>query len=310
MQKKILVALDGSVHSNNVLRYIDLIFKDLPDIHLHLLSIVPTSALPAGREWMHEGDIMNSLSKEAGNKYRFRQKYLQQAVKQLAQSGIQEDHITTSVQLSRMAVAKDILNLARKGLYDAILLGRRGLSKLEELMIGSVSSELVGKSHDVPLWVLAGRVRSNKFLVPVDGSFHCLKAIDHLSHILKGNPHAEVTLFHSSAMMASDPDVSPMDFYDQWGQKWCEEHLGRPDSLFHAPKQMLIDNDFPENKIYWLHTFKGIYPSRQILRQAMIDNFGTIVLGRRGEEEKKGFFKGVSDQVLLMAEDMAVWILG
>ena len=54
----------------------------------------------------------------------------------------------------------------------------------------------------------------------------------------------------------------------------------------------------------------GIDPSRQILRQALIDDFGTIVMGRRGEEVSKGLFRGVSDRVLLMAEEVAIWIIG
>jgi len=33
-------------------------------------------------------------------------------------------------------------------------------------------------------------------------------------------------------------------------------------------------------------------------------------MGRRGPEIDKGIFRGVSDRVLLMAEQVAIWIIG
>jgi hypothetical protein len=119
-----------------------------------------------------------------------------------------------------------------------------------------------------------------------------------------------VTLFYSKALLGGHPAIDPKDFYAMWGEAWCEEHLRRKDSLFHAPEQLLIDGGFPAARISWLETTMGFDPSRQILRQALIDDFGTIVMGRRGEAASKGIFRGVSDRVLLMAEEVAIWIIG
>lgn len=310
MEKKILVAVDGSIYSSNVLRYIGQLFTGVKDIHFQLLSVVPCSAAPAGREWMDEKELLNALTPEARNKFSSQNRYIKQAVLQLNKYGVDAEQISGSVQLSRMGVTKDILQAARSGLYDALLVGRRGISKLEELFMGSVSATLVDQCHDVPLWIIDGRVDSRKFLVPVDGTFYSLKAVDHLAHVLKNNPHAEVTLFNSAAMLADKTTNPPEEFYKLFGKEWCEEHLTRPDSLFHAPKQLLLDSGFPAEKIHWLQTFKGLYPSRQILRQALIDDFGTIVLGRRESSIKKGIFKSTTDQVLYMADQVAVWIIG
>jgi hypothetical protein len=92
--------------------------------------------------------------------------------------------------------------------------------------------------------------------------------------------------------------------------EWCELHLSRPDSHFHGPEQLLLDSGFPASRIHRLETRKGIYPSRQIVREAMIDNFGTIVMGRRGQDIKKGWAGSVSGQVIAMAQDTAIWIVG
>jgi hypothetical protein len=44
MQKKILIAVDGSPYSTNALRYLGQLFHQLPDIHFHLLSLIPASS--------------------------------------------------------------------------------------------------------------------------------------------------------------------------------------------------------------------------------------------------------------------------
>ncbi|MFA7383656.1 MAG: universal stress protein [Desulfurivibrionaceae bacterium] len=311
MLKKILVAVDGSPYSTNSLRYLAQLFQQHPEIHFHLLSLVPVSSLgTAARDWLSEAELLNTVSPATRNLLAAQKKYMLQATDTLKRLGIAEEQIHTSVRLSQRSVPQEIIHEARQGKYDALLIGRRGIGKLEEMIMGSVSATILEKCHDVPLWIIDGQVNSRRFLVPVDGTSHSLKAIDHLAFILAGNPFAEVTLFYSKALLGSRPAIEPKDFYAIWGEAWCEEHLRRKDSLFHAPKQILIDGGFAAERIFRLETSMGIDPSRQILRQALIDDFGTIVMGRRGEEVNKGIFRGVSDRVLLMAEKVAIWIVG
>ena len=59
-----------------------------------------------------------------------------------------------------------------------------------------------------------------------------------------------------------------------------------------------------------LETKKGMYPSRQIVRQALIDDFGTIVMGRRDKEIVKGVLGSVTEKVVAMSVDTAVWVVG
>lgn len=309
MGKKILVAIDGSIYSSNALHYIGRLFNNIHDIHFHLLFILSRPASTIGREWLDDTELLNTLTPDANKKLTAQKRYMKQAVSQLSRLGINKTQITASVQLAKMGVAQDILQTARKGLYDALLIGRRGIGKLEELFMGSVSATIIDKCYDLPIWIIDGRINSQKFLVPVYNSIDCLKAIDHLAYILKDNHHVEITLFHSTAILADTQTYIPEDFYEQWGRDWCEKHLTQTDNVFHAPRQLLIENGFAEEQINWLQTFTGIYPSRQILRQALIDDFGTIVMGRRRKDASKGIFKGTSDQVLYMAEDVAVWII-
>jgi len=310
MEKRLLIAVDASIYSSNTLHYLEQLFAHLADIRFHLLSVITCNPSQTASEWLDELELMSTLSKEEQKRCASARKYLNQAVERLERNGISPEHVTTEVKISTTNPAAEVLNVARKGLFDALVLGRRGVSKLEELIMGSVSSTMFEKCHDVPIWIVDGQVDSRKFLVPVDGSHFTLRALDHLCFILKDNPYAEITLFHSAAMFAQTQDMST-DYCSLYlPEDWCSKHKDDEDIHFLAPRQMLINSGFPPERIHRRETKKGMYPSRQIVRQALIDDFGTIVMGRRDKEIVKGVFGSVTEKVVAMSVDTTVWIVG
>ncbi|MDF1613535.1 universal stress protein [Desulfurivibrio dismutans] len=308
--RKLLVALDGSIHSRNSLHYLAELFAARPGVHFKLFSLVPGVHLPPGSEWLSEAERVNMLSPAARQKLVTHKGYLRQAADFLAGKGVARERLEEEVQISHGNLAADIAAEARRGLFDAVVVGRRGMTKLEEMLLGGVSVNLLEKYHDIPQWIIDGKIDSHRFLVPVDGSPYALLAVDHLAFMLKDHPTAEITLFHSTAILAERPQSRPEECYRRWGEEWCALHLERPDNIFHGPRQILNEAGFPEQRIHELETSKGFEPSRQIVRQALMDDYGTIVLGRRGADAQKGLFRGVSDRVLLMAEQVAVWVVG
>ena len=310
MEKKLLIAVDASIYSTNTLHYLERLFANLDDIRFHLLSVITCNPSETAKEWLDELDLMNMLSKEAQKRYAKANRYLHKAVERLGRNGISPEHITTDVKISTTNPAAEVLNFARKGYFDALVIGRRGVSKLEELILGSVSCTLLEKCHDVPIWIVDGQVDSRKFLVPVDGSHFTLQALDHLCFILQNNPYAEVTLFHSSAMFAQTQELR-RDYCPRFLEgDWCEAHKNDKELYFLAPRQMLINSGVSPDRIHRLETKKGMYASRQIVRQALIDDYGTIIMGRRSKEMKKGVFGSVTEKVLAMSVDTAIWVVG
>ncbi|MFC1843283.1 universal stress protein [Thermodesulfobacteriota bacterium] len=310
MEKKLLIAVDASIYSSNTLHYLERLFANLDDVRFHLISVVSCNPSETAKEWFDELELMNMLSKEEQKRYAAAKRYLKKAVAQLERNGIASEYVTTEAKISTTSPAAEVLQVARKGYFDALIIGRRGVSKLEELIMGSVSSSLLEKCHDVPIWIVDGQVDSRKFLVPVDGSHFTLQALDHLCFILQGNPYAEITLFHSTAMFAQKQDLKT-GYCNRFLQNdWCEEHKNDIDLHFLAPLQMLKNIGFPSDHVHQLKTKKGMYASRQIVRQALIDDFGTIVMGRRDKEMVKGVFGSVTEKVLAMGVDTAIWIVG
>ncbi len=309
-QKKILVAVDCSPHTVNTVNYLSSLFAGMAGVCFELATLVKSGQNELTASWQGPEGSIDRLSAKARSECDQARVCLERTAGRMQRAGIAPERISISVVPCTGEIAAALAAYAEKGMYDAVAVGRRGLGKLEEIMLGSVSTGLLDRCHSVPIWIIDGEVDSNRFLLPVDGSFHSLMAADHLGHIIADHPKAEVTLFHSSSMFASEPDPAPVELHRVFGRQWCEEHLGRPDSLFHGPRQVLVDHGFPRDRIKWLHTFRGIEPSRQIIRQALIDEYGTIVMGRRGGNIGKGLFRGVSDRVLYMAEKVAVWVVG
>ena len=62
MEKKILVAVDGSPYGNNALRYLCQLFKDAEDVCFHLLSLIPSSGGAQQSQWQDQVDFMQSIS--------------------------------------------------------------------------------------------------------------------------------------------------------------------------------------------------------------------------------------------------------
>ena len=311
MERKILAAVDGSVYSFNALRYLGQLFTDLEEISVHLLYVVPSPPLPIGSEWIDEKDRLLTLSTEGRARYAKAKRFMEEAVLQLGRRGIAPHQVNCRVQLSRAGVAADIIHEAKKGLFDALLIGRRGVSGIEEMISGSVSATAVRQCYELPIWIIDGKVNARKFLLPVDTSFNSLKAADHLGFILQGNPYAEICLLHlSSVLVGGNTKPDWPELHEQWGEEWCSEHLRRPDSVFHGPEQLLLERGVGAERILRRHRGHFISPHKPILRQSTIDDYGTIVIGRRAKAKNKGFFSGVSDKVLHLASHVAVWVVG
>lgn len=310
MERKIIVAVDGSVFSFNALRYLGQLFTDLNDISVHLLYVVPSSPPPIGESWIDEKDRLLCMPPEVRARYSGAKRFMEEAVLQLGRRGIAPEQVSCKVQLSRVGVAADIVQEAIAGLYDALLIGRRGIGTIEEMISGSVSTAAAQHSHILPIWIVDGKVNARKFLLPVDTSFNSLKAADHLGFILQGNPYAEINLLHLSTLVGGNTEPDWSELHALWGEAWCAEHLLRPDSVLHGPKQMLLERGISEDRITQHHDERCFTAYKPILRRSVATECGTIVIGHRSKAKAKRIFSGVSEKVLNLASGVAIWIVG
>ena len=309
MKKKILIAIDGSIYSSQSLEYIALLFAGTPAIHFHLMICISSSEsiLPVPT------DNRNSLFPEAPGTERKRQtaqSCLQKATDKLVRLGIAFERITSSVEISGQDIAITIQRQAEHLLMDSILVGRRGLNYVSEMLIGSVSATLLKNCHEIPLWIIDGEVLNRNLLAPVDGSLPSLLAIDHLAHIMEERKDITIFLFYCQHFLRKKNEANPEFCYPLWGKEWCDTYLTGDTHIFDGPTQLLIEAGIPESNIITLSEVPDLDAAHGIIRQAHKHHCGTIVIGRRGDGTTKGILGGVSDRTLKYSQDIALWVIG
>ncbi len=109
----------------------------------------------------------------------------------LIQAGVQA---TIEVQVAEGKIGAEILAAARQGGYTAIIIGRRGLSPIKELLLGSVTQYVLTHAQGITVFV-AGQGYEEPapsplfpLLLPVDGSEPSLAAVRQAAGLVQNWP--------------------------------------------------------------------------------------------------------------------------
>ena len=155
MNKKILVAVDDSANAMRAVEFVANFFT--PDNKITLFNVIPdTAALckmnspsltPYFISQQKSFCILEDKKKELVNEA------LQKARKILMDAGFEEENITIKSEIKKSGVARDIIKEARSG-YNAVVLGRRGLSGIKDFVLGSVSQKVFHSAKDMSVLVV------------------------------------------------------------------------------------------------------------------------------------------------------------
>lgn len=311
MEKKILLAVDGSQASERAADYIGLMegamIRDLSVTIYHVMQPIPPFLRREGQKNPETYRQVATLEKKYTNAAN---EVLDSVAQRLTRHGMAEGQIQRKAVPRTSDAARDILFEAEQGLYDAVVMGRRGLSKAQELFVGSVTNKIVQHASRLPVWIVGGRVSSTRVLCAVDGSDGSLKAVDHLAFMLSGNPQCTVTLFHVGALLANycTLDFSQEEAAEIEGELIRGEEVCLDDFYARAQRALSeagLDPDQVETKS--VEGRMGVPGA--ILDEVRRGDYGTVVVGRRGES--RSFFLGhVSDKVVARCNEAAVWVVG
>ena len=308
MEKTILAAVDGSVASTQGLDYLAHLFAADASLAIHLLSVTPSSG--AGKDWMNQVDPLRVQASPSGKNAQLSHRHVQEARERLERKGISAGRIHHFVKPALSGTSNTIRAEAERGKYDALLVGRRGLGAMGNMFFGSISSELLERCHQVPLWIVDGAVTSSRFLLAVQSHPSSLMAADHLGFVASHIPNVEICLYHSESVFGKQPPARAEDFHQQWGKSWCDQYLDLENFLFYAHAQLLQESGIPRHRITQLPAQMHLDISADLLRQAKQHRCGTIVLGRRRRDAAQGQIKGVSDKTVKQAQNIAIWLAG
>jgi nucleotide-binding universal stress UspA family protein len=278
------------------------------DVHYTLLNIQPKIS-----EFLIEDARMDSKARAALKDVIHKNQensltLLDEAKASMMKLGVNEDKIETVTQPMAMGTAKAIIDYSKQSLCDAIVLGRKGISRLAESFIGSVSHSVLEHTSVTPVWAVGGDVESSKIMIAVDGSESALNAVDHVSFVLGENPEISITLLHVAPRLR---DYCTIDFEEEGdplheiiaqGDKRCI------DTFYTHAEQRFREAGLEKSQIDIKQVKSTINIGKTIVNEAQKGDYGTVVVGRRGANNS--FFMGsVSRYILTNALNCAVWLV-
>lgn len=306
--KKILIPIDGSSQSLAAVRYIgDVLNPEKTKITLfHVDPSMPETIwdLEKNPEFRSR---MAPIRAWAAQQKKSIDGTMAKAAKTLFNSGFPADSVSVKIQKRKIGIARDILHEAASGEYKMVAVGRTGISKFKDLVLGSVANKLIGNLVEIPLVVVGGRPNPKKFIIAFDGSKGSMRSVSSVASMLN-NTDSEIMICHVIRSIGIDKmtlSETPFPEFD-----WTELCVRKIEPAIEDVKRKLVSAGLDPSKVYGkILTEK---PSRAggIIAEAKAGGFGTIVLGRRGLSAVEDFFIGrVSRKVLHMAKKMAVWVV-
>lgn len=308
MEKRILMAVDDSIHSHHSLRYAIKMLSGSKDVTFTLFHGQPMISQYLSDEARRDPKANATLKKVIKKNTAQAQMLLEKQKERMITMGIHNERIEMVAQQRMLGLAKDTLEYARKGVYDAIVVGRRGLSRIQKTFMGSTSANLLEGAEATPVWMVDGDVTSHRILVAVDGSESSYRALDHVGFMLSENPEIKFSLFHVSpdaedidaiSLGKDDPEIKNIFI------KGSERVIGK---FFADAEQKLKEVGIAADRVEVITTRQKAKVGKMILDEAKKANYGTVVVGRRGVD-RSHFFGSVSRYVTERITDRALWLV-
>jgi len=145
MGKKILLALDNSNNSLRAVKYVANTFKATATITMFSVLPDPTAAceldgpslIPIFKENIRTFCTIENAKKSAV------EGFMEEAKKTLVKAGFPAKNLSIRIRKKKVGIARDIVKEAQQGKYDTLVVGRRGLSSIQQFMLGSVSNKVL-----------------------------------------------------------------------------------------------------------------------------------------------------------------------
>ena len=304
--RKILLPLDGSERSLGTARYISRIspFQHMQVVLMQVYAGVPESYLDLKRDPRSTGTVMSVRAWEFQQKNLVAE-YMQMAKAMLLDAGFPEDAVKIKIQKRKQGIARDIIREARDG-YDAVVARRRGVGAIRGLVIGSVANKLIEKLDFLP-FILAGRAPVGKrILLAMDGSPAAMRAVSFLGTFL-GESDFNVCLLHVIRGREADAADHPGLFSPQ---KFVDHATVDIAARFEEARKILVQAGFEDRRVSTKLIVGVQSRAAAIVEEARKNNYGTIVMGRRGLSQVQSFFIGrVTNKVVYLGRERSVWII-
>ena len=292
--KKILLAVDGSDCAMDAVRYVSRIppFQRMHVVLFNVFSKIPECYWDLASQPQY-GRRLGEIRAWEMQKEKSIQEYMGKALQTLLDAGFPEDTVTVKIHERETGIARDIVKEAQRG-YSAVAVGKKGKSKLKDLILGSTACKLLERLAFLPLMMIGRNPLPGKILLALDGSEGAMRALDYVGATLGG----------------FDQDVTLLHVIRGELEAYAEEPEKRMSAVFDEAKSRLMKSGFSSDHVTARIITGAHSRAGAIVQEAKRGSYGTIVVGRRGLSRVQDFFMGrVSNKVVQLAKERAVWVV-
>lgn len=289
VEKHLLLTVGEQQSAMHGIRFLGRFFSNKEGIKFTLFYTAPRP--PAVWEGERTAESAVQAEQQARKIEARGRKALDSAGKELTSLGFEPENIATQIKARRFSKIMDIIQEGEEGLYDAVVLGRRGLSWLEEAFDESVSKGLLEQKVTFPIWLCRRpELKRKDVLVCVDGSDAAHRIVDHVGFILGQERKHEVTLLYVRKATGRS------------GEKY--------EAILSKCKEELLSHGLSEEMIR-VKVVESGSPAKAILKEAEQGKFAAVAVGRTGKGQRlleKFFLGSVSFKLFRELERSALWV--
>ena len=305
--KLIIVAVDGSEDALRSLDYLGLIYGAKHDFQVQVLYILPSlpPILIADQNRQTKMRVLDIERKSL----EMAERIVTEAKNILLKKGFQEENIKGVYWKKQIGIARDICNFAGDKDADALIVTRRGRSRLDAFLSGEISSKILDYCRTCPVWVVEGDVQFKKALIAMDSSENGIRAADHAGFMLAGTD-CQITLFHSKRHLKRFVPQEVIEAAPELEELWRNKAGEQIGPYMEKGKDVLIKAGLREEQISTKVVEGSRSAAADILKEARSNSFGTIVVGRKGHSSVKEYFMGsTTSKILEDSGSLAVWVV-
>lgn len=292
MNRHLLLTVSGEQSALHGVRFVGEFFQDKQNLDLTLFYTAarpyePEKEMPSFEERAEYEKLRNERERKG-------KQALAQARQVLRGLGFTNEQIHDKLNFRRLSKALDIIQEGEQGFYDAVVLGRRGVGWLEEVVDGSVSRAVLDTACTFPFWIVRRPEKSDStrknVLVCVDDSEHAYRVVDHVGFILAGQPAHDITLLN-----VYDPRSGDRIFAEQ---------------VFNRCREILESNDMPPDRVH-AKVAESFQAGKAILRVAEKGAYAAVAMGRKGEDRgmvRRMFMGSTSTALYQSLTGAALWL--
>jgi nucleotide-binding universal stress UspA family protein len=277
MRKRLLLAVTSDYKSLWAVRFVAEFFKNPESLHCSLLHITAMDVPDS-----HEAVSIQEKGEET----------LRKTTAFLSKRGVPGENISPILKFQEFSTATDIVNEGIAGGFDAVVMGRRGLTRFEELFEKSTVSKLMEERLRIPVWICRKPAPSTRnVLLCVDGSQQSMRAAEHAARIVADQPRHLISILH----------IHDLD----------KEKPSDPDSIIDQTRAVLQSAGIPDKRIREV-VEHGSNPARAILEKAKKDKYAAVAMGRTGADKAPLldiFMGSASTKVLRSLTGAAAWLV-